>query len=407
MIHICRTIMDMYHRYGGEKMIPRLIKLPEDESFFLFGPRGSGKTTIMKHLPWYDHSFYINLLLSKEERDYSRNPDRLVNIVEGLPDETTHVIIDEVQKIPKLLDLVHNLIETTNKKFILTGSSARKLKHGGANLLAGRAFVYHLAPFTFLEVDEQFSLNDYLRWGTLPKIFEFNTEEKKILFLDAYANTYLKEEVWNEQIIRVLEPFRYFLEVAAQSNGKIVNYTKIAKDVGVDVKTIQNYFTILEDTLLGFFLAPFQHSFRKRLSKSPKFYFFDPGVVKALANQLTIPLNESTNYYGDCFEHFVITQCKYLSAYFHRDYRFSYLKTKDDAEIDLVVERPNKPLLFIEIKSSKDVEERHLRTLKSLSHDFGECEAICFSRDDYRKKIDGITIYPWAVGIKKFFGPTE
>lgn len=385
-------------------MISRLLKLPKDESFFLFGPRGVGKTTMIKHLPWYEHSLYINLLLSREERDYSRNPDRLISIVEALPSSTTHVIIDEVQKIPKLLDLVHDLIETTNKKFILTGSSARKLKHGGANLLAGRAFVYHLAPFTFLEVDGRIELAEYLRWGTLPKIFEFETDEKKILFLDAYANTYLKEEVWSEQLIRVLEPFRYFLEVAAQSNGKIINYTNIAKDVGVDVKTIQNYFTILEDTLLGFFLTPFQHSFRKRLSKAPKFYFFDPGVVKALANQLTIPLNGSTHFYGDCFEHFIIMQCKHLCAYFHRDYRLSYLKTKDGAEIDLVVERPGKRILFVEIKSSGDVEQRHLSTLKLLSKDFGECEAVCFSRDEHKKKIDGITVYPWATGIKEFFG---
>lgn len=385
------------------KMIPRLINLPEDESFFLFGPRGAGKTTMMKNLPWFENSLYINLLKASEEREFSKNPDRLVNIVEALPDSTTHVIIDEVQKIPKLLDLAHELIETTNKKFILTGSSARKLKHGGANLLAGRAFVYHLAPFTYLEIDGDKSINDYIRWGTLPKILEYKTDEKKALFLEAYANTYMKEEVWNEQLIRTLEPFRHFLEVAAQSNGKIVNYTNISKDVGVDVKTIQNYFSIVEDTLLGFFLNPFQHSFRKRLSKSPKFYFFDPGVVKALANQLTIPVNESTNFYGDCFEHFIITQCQHLAEYYHRDYRFSYLQTKDGAEIDLVIERPGKPILFIEIKSSSEVEERHLHNLKLLSQDFGECEAICFSRDTYAKKINGMMVYPWADGVKKYF----
>lgn len=385
------------------EMIPRLLTLPHDESFFLFGPRGVGKTTILKRLPWYKNSLYINLLLSSEERHYSRNPDRLIEIVNALPLTSTHVIIDEVQKLPKLLDIVHELIETTNKKFILTGSSARKLKHGGANLLAGRAFVYNLAPFSFLEVQDNISINDFIRWGSLPKIFEFDTDEKRILFLDSYANTYLKEEVWNEHLIRVLEPFRYFLEVAAQANGKIINYTKISNDVGVDIKTIQNYFTILEDTLLGFFLTPFQHSFRKRLSKSPKFYFFDPGVVKALANQLSIPMNEGTNFYGDCFEHFIITQCKNLSSYFHRDYRFSYLKTKDDAEVDLVIERPGKPLLLIEIKSSNDVEERQLHTLKTITPDLKNCEAVCFSRDKHAKKIGNIMIYPWAEGIIKYF----
>lgn len=392
-----------YSLFLEGEMVPRLLTLPHDESFFLFGPRGVGKTTILKQLPWYKNSLYINLLLSTEERYYSRNPDRLIEIVNALPQTSTHVIIDEVQKLPKLLDIVHELIETTNKKFILTGSSARKLKHGGANLLAGRAFVYNLAPFSFLEVQDNVSITDFIRWGSLPKIFDFDTDEKKILFLDSYANTYLKEEVWSEHLIRVLEPFRYFLEVAAQTNGKIINYTKISNDVGVDVKTIQNYFTILEDTLLGFFLTPFQHSFRKRLSKSPKFYFFDPGVTKALANQLTIPVNESTNFYGDCFEHFIITQCKHLSFYFHRDYQFSYLRTKDDAEIDLVVERPGKPLLLVEIKSSQDVEERQLYTLKSIIQDLKNCEAVCFSRDKYPKKIGNIMIYPWAEGIIKYF----
>src|SRR3990167_6546074 len=195
------------------RMIPRLLQLPSDESFFLFGPRGVGKTTLLKQLPLFANSLYINLLKAGEEQRFAKNPDELLFIVQGLPAHITHVIIDEVQKLPKLLDLVHELIETTSKHFILTGSSARRLKHGGANLLAGRAFVYHLYPFCFLEV-------------------------------------------------------------AAQTNGKLVNFSNIARDVGVADQTIQKYFSLLEDTLLGFLLEPFQHSFRKRLSKPPKFYFF-------------------------------------------------------------------------------------------------------------------------------------
>ena len=384
-------------------MIPRILQLPVDESLFLFGARGTGKTTLLKNLPWFNHSLYINLLKSSEERLFTRNPDTLESIVKALPTSTTHVIVDEVQKIPKLLDIVHELIETTDKKFILTGSSARKLKHGGANLLAGRAFVYHLHPFAYTEIDSNIELTNYLQWGMLPKIFEFDTDDKKQLFLEAYTSTYLKEEVWIEQFIRVLEPFRHFLEVAAQSNGKIVNFDNIAKDVGVDLKTVQKYFSILEDTLLGFFLMPFQHSFRKRLNKTPKFYFIDTGITRALANQLTLPLLTSTKNFGDAFEHFVITQCKNISSYYHRDYKFSYLQTKDGAKIDLVVERPGKSILFIEIKSAEDVESRHLRNLKALSHDFGDCEAICLSRDTYAKQIDGITVYPWQEGIKLYF----
>jgi predicted AAA+ superfamily ATPase len=384
-------------------MKTRLLQLPEDESFFLFGPRGVGKTTLLKHLPWFEHALYINLLMAGEEQRFARNPDELVAIVKALPHHITHIIIDEVQKLPKLLDIVHELIETTTKKFVLTGSSVRKLKHGGANLLAGRAFVYHLDPFSYLEISQSFNLVEALRWGMLPKIIEYATADKKQYYLEAYTNTYLKEEIWAEQFIRELDPFRRFLEVAAQSNGHIINFSNIARDVGTSDRNIQKYFSILEDTLLGFFLEPFQHSFRKRLSKTPKFYFFDPGVVRALTATLTLPLIQSTSQFGDAFEHFIILQSKQLANCYYREYRFSYLKTKDDAEIDLIVERPGLPILFIEIKSSSNVQLTHLMTLKKMAHEFGECEAICLSCDPYPKEMDGIKVWPWMQGIQYYF----
>jgi uncharacterized protein len=383
--------------------IDRSLTLPSDESFFLFGPRGVGKTTLLKHLSWFSHALYINLLKPHDETRFMRHPEELENIVRALPVETTHIIIDEVQKVPRLLDVVHDLIETTDKKFILTGSSARKLKHGGANLLAGRAFVYHLHPFTYFELGESIDLIECLRFGMLPKIFEQTSDEKKQLYLEAYTHTYLKEEIWAEQFIRELDPFRRFLEVAAQTNGKIVNFSNLARDVGTSDKNIKKYFSILEDTLLGFFLEAFQHSFRKRLSKSPKFYFFDTGVVRALTNQLSLPLAPSTSYFGELFEHFIILQAIESARYFHREYRFSYLKTKDDAEIDLIVERPGLPLLFIEIKSSENVQSEHLVTLKRIAYDYGECEAICLSRDPYAKELEGIKVFPWADGLKRYF----
>lgn len=388
-------------------MITRLLQLPNDESFFLFGPRGVGKTTLIKQLPWFPNSLYLNLLKQTEEQRFIKNPDELLSIVQLLPKHITHVIIDEVQKLPALLDLVHELIETTDKYFILTGSSARKLKHGGANLLAGRAFVYHLHPFTNSEIPQQEQLIHQLQWGTLPKIFDYKTSEKKALYLEAYTNTYLKEEIWAEQFIRELSPFRRFLEVAAQSNGKLINFSNIARDVGVSDQTIQKYYSILEDTLIGFFLDAFQNSFRKRLGKTPKFYFFDTGVVRALINQLHVPLTPSTSHFGDVFEHFVILQCKQLASYYHRDYRFSYLKTKDDAEIDLIVERPGLPLLFIEIKSNQQVRTEQLRTLKKMAEDFGSCEAICFSCDTYPKNLNEIKVFPWEQGIQTYFGSAK
>lgn len=384
-------------------MFERLMQFSEKQSAFLFGARGVGKTTLLKSLPWLQDALMINLLEAKNENHFARNPDALGEIVRALPDTQPYVIIDEIQKLPKLLDIVHDLIETTHKIFILTGSSAKKLRHGGANLLAGRALLYHLYPFTYLEVEETFNLSHAVQYGMLPKLFELTSDLEKQLFLETYVNLYLKEEVWAEKYVRDLAPFRYFLEVAAQCNGKKINFSNIAQDVGVSDYTVRDYFSILEDTLIGYYLHPFQHSFRKRLSKKPKFYFFDTGVVRALMGLTELSLMESTSAFGDAFEHFIINQCIQLASYRHRNYRFSYLATKDDAEIDLVVERPGQKPLFIEIKSTAMVEARHLSTLKSLAHDFGDCEVICLSRDLYIKNIDNVQVYPWAIGVKKYF----
>lgn len=384
-------------------MFERLIEISQKQSVFLFGARGVGKTTLLKSLPWLQNALMINLLEAKNENHLARNPDALSEIVRAQPDTQPYVIIDEIQKLPKLLDVVHDLIETTHKIFILTGSSAKKLRHGGANLLAGRALLYNLYPLTYLEVGEQFNLAHAMQYGMLPQPFALINDLEKQLFLETYVNLYLKEEVWAEKYVRDLAPFRHFLEVAAQTNGKKINIANIAQDVGVSDYTVQDYFSILEDTLIGYYLHPFQHSFRKRLSKKPKFYFFDTGVVRALTRLIEIPLMESTSAFGDVFEHFIINQCIQLASYRHRNYRFTYLATKDDAEVDLVVERPGQKILFIEIKSATIVEGRHLSTLKKLAHDFGDCEAVCFSREQYIKHVDSVVVYPWAIGVKKYF----
>ncbi|MFO1258557.1 MAG: AAA family ATPase [Gammaproteobacteria bacterium] len=384
-------------------LITRSLKLPEHRNFFLFGARNTGKSTLLKNRYGIRGALWIDLLDPALEERYARDPSILQAEVLALESEIQYIIIDEIQKIPKLLDVVHKLIESTEKKFIMTGSSARKLKHGGSNLLAGRAFVYHLYPFTSFELDEAFQLNDALKWGTLPGIFSMTNDEEKTSFLQAYAQTYLKEEIWVEQFIRKLDPFRKFLEVSALSNGKIINVSNIARDVGVDDKTVKEYFSILEDTLIGFFLEPFQHSFRKRLSAKPKFYYFDPGVVRALSRMLSVSLLPSTSAYGEAFEHFIILECLRMAAYYKSEYRFSYLKTKDHAEIDLVVERPGEKILFIEIKSSTDLRKEDVASYSKIVSDFGECEAVCFSRDEKAKCFGEINVLPWQKGIEKYF----
>lgn len=171
----------------------------------------------------------------------------------------------------------------------------------------------------------------------------------------------------------------------------------------MDDKTIKEYFILLEDTLLGFFLEPFNHSFRKRLSAKPKFYFFDCGVVRTLNRLLTVPLKESTSSYGEVFEHFIILESIKLASYKKSEYRFSYLRTKDNVEVDLIVERPGKPILFIEIKSTNNVREQDLSQLRLITKDFKKCEAVCFSQDPWKKQFGNITVMPWQDGIVEYF----
>ncbi len=311
------------------------------------------------------------------------------------------VIIDEIQKIPKLLDLVHQQIESSRLKFALSGSSARKLKYGGANLLAGRAFVRRLFPLTAREIGEKFSLELALSYGTLPGIFAIDNHEDKCSFLRAYAHTYLREEILQEQIIRRLEPFRRFLYVAAQMNGRIINYSKIAREIGASTPTVQTYFEILEDTLIGFLLEPFHESIRKRQAGNPRFYFFDTGVQRALENTLTVELKPQTYAYGYAFEHFLINEIWRLQSYAQKDYQLSYLRTQSGVEIDLIISRPGLKRALVEIKSTERVTEDDLRGLNSLGKDIANSESFCLSLDPIAKKIDNVHCFPWQQGLQE------
>ena len=376
-------------------MFPRLLQTTRRSSFFLFGARGTGKTTYIREAFDPDASLYLDLLDPETEDLYRRTPSRLEQQVRALPGTVEWVLIDEVQRAPRLLDVVHRLIETTGKHFVLTGSSGRKLRRGASNLLAGRAFVHNLYPLTVPELRDAFDLDDALRWGTQPRVYSLDTDEDRQAYLRAYALTYLKEEIMAEQIVRRLDPFRQFLEVAAQSNGTIINYTNIARDVGADPKTVMSYFSILEDTLVGFLMPAFHRSIRKQQRSNPKFYFFDTGVKRALDRTLNVPLNPGTYEYGKAFEHFVITQIVHLSQYRYPDWRFSYLQTGAGVEIDLVIERPGLPTAIIEIKSSERVDERDTRNLARFTGDFPEPLALCISRDPTRMHIDDILCVHW------------
>lgn len=384
-------------------MYIRLVNLPKKQSFFLFGPRGVGKSTLVEHEFSPLSTYFISLLSVKVETQLAKDPDALIAIVEALPKTIKTVVIDEVQKLPRLLDVIHHLIEKTSLQFVLTGSSARKLKHGGANLLAGRAFERTLWPLTHRELGNDFRLHEALKFGTLPKIFHLETDADKNDFLQAYAHTYLKEEVWAEHLVKSLDPFRLFLEIAGQCDGKIVNYSKIAKQVRVDYKTVQSYFDILCDTWIGFYLNSFSHKVRERAVKSPKFYFFDVGVGRALADWLQVVPVPSTSYFGEVFESWFIAESFRLESYMKRGYRFSFFQ-EGNQEIDLIVSRPKGKNLFIEIKSSDRASEDDAKRLYAIAEKISskpECWVV--SRDETTKKYGQVRCLFWKQALDELF----
>lgn len=368
----------------------------------MFGARGVGKSSLVKTLFLSQSNILeVDLLRSEWEDELLKNPDYLIHTIEKMPKLPEWILIDEVQKIPKLLDTVHHLIESKKIKFALTGSSARKLKRGAANLLAGRALSYELFPLTHLELKENFNLQNYLSFGGLPAITHFKETELIQNYLRSYVTTYLKEEIQAEQLVRNLKPFRLFLEVAAQMNAKILNYSKIAVDIGVDTKTVQNYFEILQDTHLGILLQANHDSFRKRQKMNPKFYYFDTGAVRALNRNIGINLVKGTYEYGALFEQFIILEMHRLNSYFSLDYRFSYLQTHNELEVDIVIERPAMPMAFVEIKSSESVTLEDVRGLISLKKDNPQHHYFCLSNDPYERIENGIQFLTWSTGLQE------
>lgn len=381
-------------------MYTRISNLLKSNSFFLFGPRGTGKTSLLNAEFKNEQVLWINLLNEDEYRKFVVNPEQIDELIS---EKYQWVVIDEVQRVPALLNHVHKIIEKNKIKFALTGSSARKLRREGANLLAGRAFENKLHPLTSFELGADLNLDEIFNYGSLPKIFSLQSVEEKNQYLRSYANIYIKSEIKEEQIVRKIEPFLKFLEVAAQMNGKILNYSKIANDAGVDSKAVERYFEILVDTFIGFYLEPFHESVRKRQSQKSKFYFFDLGVKKALDRTLTVPVVLQSYSYGDAFESFFILECIRLNDYYLKDFKFSYLRTKDDLEIDLIIDRPGLSRVFIEIKSTKnfnaDEASKYLKIKKDL-----KSENFWFVTQDKRQRsIDEFLIIPWPDALKKLF----
>ena len=387
---------------GMESTYTRGCRLPDNNSFFLFGARGTGKTTMLRQTPFLESALWIDLLDSDTEDRYALRPGLLREQTDAM-DEGAWVVIDEVQKLPALLEQIHIILNKRKINFALTGSSSRKIKRGGADMLAGRAWTYQLYPFTYHELGAAFDLEAALNWGTLPQASTLSDPSDKNRYLRSYTQTYLKEEILVEQLVRNLDPFRLFLPLAAQMNTQILNYTNIARDTGVDPKTVQNYYQILVETNLGFFLEPYNRSVRKVQRQSPKFYFFDNGVKRALQRRLNVPLEPQTSDYGEAFECWFINECHRLNQYLELDYAFSYLRTKDDMEVDLIIDRPGKEPVLVEVKSATSIDERHIRSLLAFHDDFPGADLVCACRVGEARKIGPVLVLPWRQALECLF----
>ncbi|MBT6844067.1 MAG: ATP-binding protein [Candidatus Melainabacteria bacterium] len=380
-------------------MFKRLVKLPENKSFFLFGPRQVGKTTVLGEFFDDKNTLVYNLLDPDTFNALNLSPSNFKNEITSRKKNVSHVIVDEIQKLPELLDQVHLLLESENPPcFALSGSSARKLKKSGANLLGGRAWTIAMYPLCYQEFllnKQTFNLEQALNYGTLPAIYLEEDDFAKEQVLKAYINTYLKEEIKEESLVRNIKGFSNFLRFSAEENGNVLNFSNIARDTGVDSKTVKEYFQILEDTLIGFFLMPFASSHRTRLVKHPKFYFFDTGVHRALTNKLSLKLEKKTKAYGNAFEHFIIKELMNYSNYINKDYDFFFYRTEAGAEVDLIIKKPDDSFLAIEIKASINPELKNLKGLFSFKDLYPEAELICLSQATKRRKLKEITILPW------------
>lgn len=343
-------------------MYARLLPLP-NQSFFLFGPRGTGKSMWLSHmLP--DAALNIDLLRSSAYLAYKRDPSLLGREVAALA-PGSWIVIDEVQKLPELLDEVHALMFASggDYKFALSGSSARKLKKSNANMLAGRAWSKRMFPLSLLEMADDFRLEEALRFGQMPLRVNAATVADQVEFLDAYVETYLREEIWQEALVRNLDRFHRFLSVAATVSGQILNISNVARDVGVARSTVQGYFSILEDTLVGWQLPAWRKRAKVKEVAHPKFFLFDCGVQRALAGLHRD--KPSRGERGVLFETWVQNEFRALNAYGSHGAEMFYWRTESGNEVDLILKRGPRAA-GIEIKSTatwKDAFNKGLRTL--------------------------------------------
>jgi predicted AAA+ superfamily ATPase len=379
--------------YGNKKskkeakmeFTPRFIQ-DLNQSYFLFGPRGTGKSTWI--LETLGNAVRIDLLDPEVFRAYSARPERLREVAEAQETGAT-IVIDEIQKVPQLLDVVHQLIEIqADWRFVLTGSSARKLKRSGVDLLAGRAVVKTMHPFMAAELGKGFSSEDALATGTIPLIVSSSTPEQAI---KAYASLYLKEEVQMEGLVRNIGAFSRFLESISFSHGAVLNVSDVARDCQVERKTVEGYISILEDLLLGFRIPVFSKRAKRHLSSHPKFYYFDAGVFRSL--RPTGPLDAPQEIEGAALEGLVAQHLRAWNAYGDNVCQLYFWRTKSGNEVDFIFYGQD-TFCAIEVKNTARVYGKMLRGLLAFREDYPEAEACLLYRGKERLKMKGILCLP-------------
>ena len=368
-------------------MFKRSLRLPQpgSQTFFLWGPRQTGKTTLLQAT--YPDAFWIDLLKADEFRRYLQNPELLRSEL-AARDSVRQVVIDEVQKVPQLLDEAHWLHEHRKIRFALCGSSARKVKRGQANLLGGRAVRYELHGLTAQELGSEFDLTRMLNHGYLPSIYQ--SDQPRPL-LNGYVADYLKEEVAAEGLVRNLPVYSEFLNAASLSDTELVNFSTIARDCGVSSHTIKGYFQILEDTLLGRWLPAYTKRPKRRVIAAPKFFFSDVGVVNYLARRGD--LHPGSELYGKAFENWVFHELNAHNAYSEAFGKLSYWRLAGGIEVDFIV---NDMQLAIEAKATAKTTADHLKGLRAIAEDHPQIKQriiVCLERNSRRTE-DGILILP-------------
>ena len=374
-------------------MFQRQLKLPPpgEESFFLWGPRQTGKTTLLRQR--YPQAWWIDLLKADEYRRYMTNPEYLRQEIEakqraGVSFSGVQVVIDEIQKAPALLDEVHWLIENRALSFALCGSSARKVRHGAANLLGGRAARYQLHGLTAGELGAVFDLTRLLNHGYLPRMYLASRPRP---LLNAYVADYLREEIAAEGFARNLPAFSAFLDAAALSDTQPVNFSNIARDCGVSGRTARSYFEILQDTLLIRPLPSFRRRAKRRVVAAPKYYFADVGAVKQLARRGD--LHSGGELFGKAMENWVHHELRAFCDYHEHDESLAYWRTAGGVEVDFVL---GDMRVALEVKASARVSHRHLRGLRALQRAHPEVDhriLVCLEPKPRRTE-DGIDILP-------------